>query len=391
VSDFDLDALLAGAVDDYHRQTLPQIKPAGTTQARATATHRKRVHAMAMSVAALVVVAVPIAAYAATEHNHNGPPQVASSQSASPAPSESPSATPSALPTSPAPTLAPITQQELSNATLDLPSWAGGGGTCPSGTVTLHNGQFGGTSRISVATLIKAVSVDLDGNGSADAVALFGCQAGNPGFDTAIAFHRATDGSIQTLGIVVHGINTLTDIRAGDAGTVQIRVSDLAGSDGYADTEQVLQWRTYQWDGTRFNQAGGSTSFTVSVPTLTATLSDLTFQAPANGKRTGTMTVTLHNGGTTTIDNASVIYDLEIATVIAPKCDQLAADLPVSGQCTVQPITPGATATLTFTLSANASAFPYAGNNYPNQNLIQIRIGDQKLAPQPPMGKLILN
>lgn len=99
MSDFDLDALLAGAVDDYNRQTLPQIRPVGSGQARTTATHRKRVHTAMMSAVALVVIAVPAGVYAATDHNHNGPPVgVTSSQSASPAPSESPSATPSATP-----------------------------------------------------------------------------------------------------------------------------------------------------------------------------------------------------------------------------------------------------------------------------------------------------
>jgi hypothetical protein len=78
VSDFDVNALVAGAVDDYLRQTLPRIKPAGTAQAHATATHRKRARAMAVSAAAIFVVAVPVAVYATTEHNHNGPTTIGS-------------------------------------------------------------------------------------------------------------------------------------------------------------------------------------------------------------------------------------------------------------------------------------------------------------------------
>jgi len=387
VSDFDLDALLAGAVDDYNQQTLPQIRPVGSGRARATATHRKRVHTAIMSAVALVVVAVPVGVYAASDHNHNGPPVVGSSRSASPAPSESPSAAPSSAP----PTLAAITQQELSNATLSLPSWSDGNG-CPSGTVKLRNGQFGG-GNVPASQLLKAASVDLDRDGSADAVAIFICHGGDPGLEMAVAFHRAPDGSIQTLGKVVTGIYTIADVRAGDAGTVQLQVSDLAGSDGAAATGQVKQWRTYEWDGTGFNQTAGSTSFTVAVPALTVTLSDLTFEAPVNGKRTGTMTVTLRNGGTTTISNASVVYELTVGTVTAPTCDQVVADLPFSGQCAVQPIAAGATATVTFTMIDDQGAAASPGSTplqETGENLVQIRVGDQKLATQPPLGKVIL-
>jgi hypothetical protein len=393
VSDFDLDALLAGAVDDYHRQTLPQIRPVGSGQARATATHRKRVHTAVMGAIALVVVAVPVGVYAATEHNHNGPPGgVASSQSATPAPSESPSVAPSAAPSGATPTLAPITQQDLSNATLNLPTWDGG--ACPSGIVTLHNGQLGKVETQAIAHLVKTVSVDLDHDGSADAVALFECPIGNPSVFEGVGFRRAMDGSIQTLGSVVPEIRSIADIRPGDAGsgTVQLQVSNLQGSDGVAETGQVKQWRTYEWVGTRFNQTAGSMSFTVSVPALTVTLSDLTYEAPVNGKRTGAMTVTLHNGGTSTIDNASVVYELP-DTVTAPKCDQVAADIPGTGQCPVQPIAPGATATVTFTLSADASEFTGTGT-FPlgggPEILIQIRVGDRALTTQPALGHQII-
>jgi hypothetical protein len=398
VSDFDLDALLAGAVDDYHRQTLPQIMPAGTAQARATATHRKRVRTAIMSAVALIVIAVPAGVYAATDHNPNGPPAgVTSSQSPSPQPSESPSASPSAspstVPSSAPPTSAPITQQELSNATLNLPAW--GGSPCPSGVVKLHNGQLSNSPATGSSFLVKSVSVDLDRDGSADAVGLFECHVGDPPIFMAVGFRRAPDGSIKTLGKVVTDIDELADVRAGDAGTgtVQLQVSDLAGSDGVATTGQVKQWRTYEWVGTRFNQTAGSTSFSASVPALAVTLSDLTFQPPVNGKRTGTMTVTLHNAGTTTIDNASVVYELTIAPVTAPKCDRLQADFPFSGQCAVQPIAPGATVAVTFTLSGDAASFGTPGTSdlqAAGEDLIQIRVGDQKLTTQPALGKLIV-
>jgi hypothetical protein len=396
MSDFDLDNFLAGAVDDYREHTLAQIKPAGSAVARATATHRKRVHAAAMSLVALVVVAAPIAAYAATEHNHNGPPVgVGSSSTASPtdAPSPSPSVTASAAP---AVTLAPVTEQDLSNGTLDIPSWGGNG--CPSGRVQVHNGQLAGGAPLT--RLSKTATVDLDKDGSAEAVAIFECQVGNPSMYQAVGFHRAADGSIQTMGRVLEGIDTIKDVRAGADGTVDLQVSDLAGSDGRAMTSQMIQWRGYGWTGSQFIQATGSTSFTVAVPGLTVTESNLTFEPPANGKRIGTMTVTLHNAGTMTISNASVVYELSVATVTSPTCDRMVANLPFTGRCPVRPIAPGtiapgATATVTFTLTAAATDFSGMQNQPTNlqdlgENLVQVNIGDQRLATQPSLGVLIV-
>ena len=77
MSEFDLDELLAGAVDDYRTETLGRITPAGTSAAHATATHRKRVHAIAMSVLVAALVVAPVSAYAAIDHDHNGPPSTA--------------------------------------------------------------------------------------------------------------------------------------------------------------------------------------------------------------------------------------------------------------------------------------------------------------------------
>jgi hypothetical protein len=391
MSDFDLDNLLTGAVADYHEHTLPQIKPAGTAVARATATHRRKVRTAALSMAALVLVATPIAGYAATQHNHNGPPTgVGSSATASP--EASPSPVPSTASPTPATTLAPVTAADLSNGVLDLPSWPTP--SCAHGRVSMKDGKAvnpGGSE----TRLVKTAAVDLDKDGSADAVAIFDCFAGNPSSQRAVAFRRAADGSIQTMGVVQEAVYTVKDIRADTDGTVELQVSDLAGSDGVANTRQVIQWRGYAWTGSQFIQAGGPTSFTVAVPGLTVTLSNLTFEAPVSGQRTGTMTVTLHNAGTTTIDDAAVVYELSVATVTSPKCDRAVPDLPFTGRCAVAPIAPGGTATVTFTLTAPDSEMSYYKDHPTNlqqtgETVLQVDIGDQRLANQAPLGVLIV-
>jgi len=215
-----------------------------------------------------------------------------------------------------------------------------------------------------------------------------------PSIFEAIGFHRAANGSIQTLGSVVADIRTIQDVKAGDGGTVQLQVSNLAGSDGSAMAGQVLQWRSYEWVGTRFNQTGGPTSFTVAAPGLTVAVSDLVFEAPANGKRTGTMRVTLHNGGTTAISDASVVYDLTQApvTTTSPRCEPL-PHVTLGGVCHVGAIEPGATATVTFDAVGDQSTFAGTGT-FPLQEsgeyLLQINVGDQKLATQPKPGNMVV-
>ncbi len=68
-------------------------------------------------------------------------------------------------------------------------------------------------------------------------------------------------------------------------------------------------------------------------------------------------------------------------------------DAPQAGARRVQPIASGATATVTFTLSADASTVAGPGTfdlQGAGENLIQIRIGDQALAVQPKLGKLVV-
>lgn len=102
--------------------------------------------------------------------------------------------------------------------------------------------------------------------------------------------------------------------------------------------------------------------------------------------------MTPYNGGTTTIDNTSVVYELTIGTVTSPACNRL-PDLPASGECLVAPLAPGGTIVVTFLLTGDPSVSASPGAvplQELGENLVQIRVGDQKLATQPPLGKVIL-
>jgi hypothetical protein len=301
-----------------------------------------------------------------------------------------------AAPSSPAPTRQPITQQELSNATLDLPSWDAQHSFCPHGGVTLHDGAIawnwpagyqGGR-----ASLRKVAAVDVDGDGSSDAVAVFFCGVSSPGFELAVAFQRGADGSIATIGVVASDVHQIADVRAGTNGTVDLQVSNLNGSDGVAQLQQVVQWRSYRWTGDGFTQAGGPTSFTVARPELTATVSNVTFDAPVNGKRAGTLTVSVHNGGSTALTDASVVYLFEWAAVTSPSCDTQGSAT-ASGQCQLPSVAPGATGTLTFRLTADDGAvttFKGLSTDAIGGLFVQIRVGGLALTSQPKIPALVI-
>jgi hypothetical protein len=408
MSDFDLDELLAGAVDEYREHTLGQIKPAGTAIAQATATHRRHVHAVALSVLAAALVVVPISAFAVMDHPHNGPPNAPAFQNVSPSATTTPSDTPSS-PTVSSPTTSssttavvkPITEHDLANATLQFPTTGSWGKPCPQGKVTLVNGHYSGLSGVSdgpkdtSSGLIKVVQVDLDHDGASDAAAIFGCHLGDPPAQTAIGFRRAANGSIETMGTIENVSNSITGLTALSDGSVRLIVTNQTGSNGMAVAAQTPQARTYHWNGTRFTQTAGSTSFTVSKPGLSVQLSDVTFEKPTNGKRAGTMTVTLRNSGSKSISNATIVYVFGPFTKTSPTC----AALPYgpgdfAGQCQVPSIAAGATVTVTFHFTGTDSDLTYF-QTHPSlaavdDNLVQINVGDQRLAKQPTLGNVVL-
>jgi hypothetical protein len=412
--DFDLDELLIDAVNDYRAQTLSRIEPAGAQAARATAAHRKRIRVVTIGVVAVLVV-TPLAAYASTRDH--GTPAVTATPStvASPVPSTSsgpsaspsgtPSATPSSTPSSTRPnTAGPISEQQLANATLQFPSkpsWnpTAAVGFCPSGKVTLSHGRFtgkagGSTPNAAGEGLITMVRL---GNATDDVAAIFGCQRSDPGMQIALGFRRDSSGTIRTLGEIDPGIVTFRGIASSGSGTVRVQVSIIGGSDGREYARQVLQWRTFRWNGRHYTQTAGSTSFTTS-RNLHAQASDVTFGPEKNGIFTGTMTVALHNSSGSRMSDVSVVFVSgdPFEPGANPSCAALSygGDLPGSGVCRVGSIAAGANATVTLrfiAISANAADLRSHPDLGATDMLIQVRIGDQALAKQPVLGKAVFH
>jgi hypothetical protein len=256
------------------------------------------------TVVAVLLVAVPIMVFAlldtggARTRNASGPH----------GPSE-PGVTAIAT-TNPAASNATISLDELRNATLDLPPWPNSS-WCPTSAQKFSGGKA--TTSSGQTTSIEQVTyVDVDHDGIAEAVARVNCSVQNVTHQVAV-FDRNAAGQIVTLGQVVNesgDVRNIFDISAGTDAAVQVEVGD-GGSQ--------RQSRVYSWDGAKFRQTGGPTSFQAATPSkadLSVMAGNLSFPPPSSGNiRHGTVSVTVHNGGPTAISGYTLTFTVPIQTL----------------------------------------------------------------------------
>jgi uncharacterized repeat protein (TIGR01451 family) len=124
-----------------------------------------------------------------------------------------------------------------------------------------------------------------------------------------LALDRNTAGAVVPLGTVLAqggGIGTMDRLRV--AGTaVEVRVWDYPDLDTPLDRPQS-QWRAYSWNGSRFVQSAGPTSFPPNprVTDLSVSGGDLRLSPVETGGFAGTLTLTVRNAGPTRATAATV-------------------------------------------------------------------------------------
>ena len=217
---------------------------------------------------------------------------------------------------------------DLQNATVTLPPFPEqpGVGPCPTDNVRLVDGTHTFANDSVRVGLDKSVSADLDADGVHETVALFVCHGPSEGRVTqVVAFRGRTAKSMTFMGQVVGPVDgigdDLTGVRDIEAakGAVRVEVSRVAlVSQGSAPAElaTLTQWRTFAWNGNRFTQTAGSTTFAAdkSAAALTGIATRLIFAPPDGGCRTGEITLTVRNDGPRAAENV-------IAAVILPEYD----------------------------------------------------------------------
>nr|WP_296073746.1 hypothetical protein [uncultured Actinoplanes sp.] len=351
---------------------------------------RKRNRNVAIAALSTLVAGVPLTVAAMVTGDPHGPPagpRVSASQPSFFGPGRS---------THPS-TKAPdggITEAALYSAELDLPAWPAGTGSpaCAAGPVRF---QAGGAQVGDVDLWIAGVAhADVDRDGRAETFARVFCmnpRGGDP-VSQVVAFASASGGEVRTIGPVLQqtgDVIAVCGVRAGVDGAVQVEIADFpmpwrCGDPGSANQRYVTrQWLTFTWNGSAFVQQG-ATSHTANpyASDLALTSTDLILTRQANGHYTGSMTVTVHNTGTSAIPyrTQTVISDGMRLVDPPPGC---ALDPSWTGGgmedifCTGAKLAGGATRTVTFTVDSprryrltyipDTNVLPVTGYNDPNE------------------------
>ncbi|GGM41171.1 hypothetical protein ACFFX1_18305 [Dactylosporangium sucinum] len=366
MADLD-DQLLAAAFADFRNEVAPYVRPAGTESAHATVRHRRRVRATVATTLAALAIAAPVGAYAAAGGDSHGPPvqpadSVTAAVSGAPSPSPTPSSSPSASVSPPAPADNRIPRAELDKATLDVPDWASDAIVtgCVSGPVKFSGGAH--FIRDSVHIYLDQVEyVDLDGDGGRETVIRMSCGDQTTTFQV-VAFARADDGGIRTLGQVVRQtgeIRTICGLRAGTDGAVEAQVGDYATPLRCFEPgpHVQFQWRAYSWDGARFAQSGGPTSFPPNpkVTDLAVAATDLAFRRAEGGGLAASMTVTVRNDGAFRLPyRVSLSLPDGLGPQLPGGCQLVPYPQAVVISCDRDGLAPGETTTLTIQFLAPA-------------------------------------
>lgn len=274
----------------------------------------------------------------------------------------------------------------LANATLDVPVRPAGLEDCAQGPRTPF--VDGGSGEI---TLIRtAIAADVDRDGALDVVAGIDCSPSEGYVRQLVAFHRRSDGAFMTIGVVVQAGSTddedeianVYDMEITPLGEIRVQVGDHKTRHSDEFLQGVHQFRTYGWNGTAFLQTGGSTSFLVSPGTfdLSVSASPMTYAAPVNGTRAGSMTVTIRNNGSTTVKALSVLL-----AMVPGQAGCAVPGASFEPACAVGPLDPGATRTVAFhhSIPACESGSECSSGTDPDDRVniwadLQVRIGDQK-------------
>ncbi|WP_433313326.1 hypothetical protein ACQP0U_29420 [Micromonospora sp. CA-269861] len=314
----DLDPRLRERLTAYRNDVVTQVAGPGPDQARHVLRRRRRMTAVAVAAAAVVLVVAPVVANAALRGDQNRPvpaesvEPTAPSTSAPPTPPPTGSPTPTPSANAPAAPDGRISRAQLLAARIDLPNWPSGmsAGGCTTSDVRLQTDTT--DTYVSMLTDDAFEHGDVDGDEAAETIAIVACRYGEASAKQVVAFDRDLDGRIVTVGRVVRTGDGFDDIRAVDInrnGSVEVRVADIVpccGTPAYLQREQV---RTYRWDGQRFSQTDGPTTFGKD-PRLTdlrMTMTHKLVDVPgADTRRKLTLVFTVTNAGP--VDAAQVAF-----------------------------------------------------------------------------------
>jgi len=244
---------IADAFEGFRGDALPTFSPPGPDAVRVTVRRRQRNKAIAVAACAIVALAgVGIALANVRGSSDDLQPAPAPSVTPSTTPSTNASTTPSGTPSSGG-TGIDVGAVTWRNGTIPIPAGEG----CPGGVVNVSGGEAragGYTYRVLDGGATPAYG-DLDGDGTKDAVIPVAC--GNAGeLGQYLAGIGSKGKELRPLGMI-----------AAENWGVVFSSYQVSGGVVVATVKETLtetprtQVRRYQWNGRRFTQVGGPTTF----------------------------------------------------------------------------------------------------------------------------------
>ncbi|MDG4783964.1 hypothetical protein O7614_30365 [Micromonospora sp. WMMD961] len=370
----DFDPLLRERLSAYRNDVVSRVTGPGPDQARRHLRRRRRMTAMAVAAAAVVLVVAPVVANAALRGDRNPPVPAESVEPTAPptstpsTPTPTPTGSPSTTTSTPSAPDGRISRAQLLATRVDLPSWPSGmaEGGCTTSKVRLKDDTT--DTYVSMLADNEFEHGDIDGDGAVETIAVVACRYGEASAKQVVAFDRDADGRIVTVGRVVRTGDGFDDIRTTEItqnGSVEVRVADIVpccGTPTYLRREQV---RTYRWDGERFGQTDGPTTFGKD-PRLTDLRLSMTHElvdVPGADTRQLTTVFTVTNAGPLDAPQISFRgFDFEPAGGDWSKCDPNPAPQADNPSCLLPGVPAGESRRYTFVHLVPGTTGPDAQN-----------------------------
>lgn len=242
---------LADVFESFRGDTLPSIAAPGADAVRGTVRRRRRNRAVAVAAcAAVVLVGAGIAAANVSRPADGLQPADPPSTRRSATPSASESTTPSAMPSSGAPAV-DLQTVNWRDGTVPIPAAPG----CPGGQVVFHDGvgAVGGATY----TVGAPAYGDVTGDGRRDALIPVECRVID-----AVSAHLVV---VSMSGTRLRAVGAITLEYGVDLEAWRAIAGDVVATVRHAATDRT-QTRRYRWDGSRFTQIGGPSSFPGAPP-----------------------------------------------------------------------------------------------------------------------------
>lgn len=359
---------------------------------RSAQLRRRRVVAATVT-AAVAVVAISGTTWQLARGSAQAP--LPPAQSTAPAP-PGPTGEPTVTPTRPA-----DPDRLRSAAVLAVPEWttlSPARDACPSGDLPFVEGRHEDRASGAVVSLLQTATTSVP---DTHHIGVFQCWASNaatsePAIAVQVLAYRQVGEGLALVGHVVDpatgseaGLSLVTaSLDTASLNSISLHMNGIFGNPPV--TMGLYQHRTYTWNGDRYVQSDGPTSFWADIE-VRMVVSELVFGPAVEFCRTGTMTLTITNDDDITLDDVWVglivrgLGDGELAVreCQADPVEYVQTDDFV--QARVGTVAPGETRTVTATVLVDTRAVDPAARFVGGGHFADLRVGQQRTRTEVPI------